>query len=123
MAMAYQTLSPEANRLLGTALLDPDWCWQLLGPTRILAIQGFALTPAERRAILTSPATCLHELAADVLEAMSSIPGEGDGLATPAISATIASLEGDLPCQAPILVPNWPTTRSEGRRRIGGRVV
>ena len=86
-------LSPEVNRLLGTALLDPDWCRQLLGPARLLAIQGFALTPAERRAILTSPATCLHELAADILVAMSSIPGEGNELITTAISATIDSPE------------------------------
>ena len=67
-------LSAEVNRLLGTALLDPDWCCRLLGEDRSQLIQGFALTQAEYVTIQKSSATSLHELVKDITEELNGAP-------------------------------------------------
>jgi hypothetical protein len=58
--------SHEINRLLGTALLDPDFQARVLSKQRVELLDQFELSRDERRAVLQSEARTLRDLAKDL---------------------------------------------------------
>jgi ribosome biogenesis GTPase A len=59
-------LSLEVNRFLGNALLDPELMKRIFSVDRVMALQGFKLTPEERSTILASQAHSLPELSQEL---------------------------------------------------------
>ncbi len=65
-------LSLELNRLLGCALLDPDFLRRVLSAERSVALQAFKLSPKERSTILASRANTLTELSRELTATLAS---------------------------------------------------
>jgi hypothetical protein len=59
-------LSLELNRLLGNAMLDPDFLRRVLSAERAVALQGFKLSSEERSTILASQACTLTDLSREL---------------------------------------------------------
>jgi hypothetical protein len=59
-------LSLEVNRLLGSALLDPDFVKHIFSADRAMVLQGFRLSPEERSIILASRANSFPELSREL---------------------------------------------------------
>lgn len=65
-------LSPEMNRLLGQALLDPELMKRLLSAERAKALREYGLLPQELGAVMASRASTLPELSREVCAACAT---------------------------------------------------
>jgi hypothetical protein len=70
-------LSPEVNRFLGRALLDPEMAKHIFNNERQVALKDFNLLPEERATILASKAQTLAELSHELLAALA-VPAPAD---------------------------------------------
>lgn len=95
-------LSPEMNRFLGCALLEPRMWQSIIGGDRASAMQSFNLRPEERSRILISKAKTLPELSRE-LAAEFALPDAADAEAEidhfyqslhPSTATSIASYQG-----------------------------
>ncbi len=65
-------LSLEVNRLLGSALLDPDFLRRVFSAERAVALQSFGLSSQERSAILASQARTLKDLSRELMAKLAT---------------------------------------------------
>ncbi len=65
-------LSMELNRLLGSALLEPELLRRVLSAERSLVLQGYKLSTKERSALLASQAHTLTELSRELTATLST---------------------------------------------------
>lgn len=69
---------PALQQLIGRAIVDKEFCVQLLNGRRAAAVAEFRLTDAERDAVLGIRAGTLEEFAAKLdqwIEAPNALPG------------------------------------------------